>query len=109
MKNILCAVLVMVCLAGCAWAEEEFPLKNVKVRTIANVAEVQGEITNNSGQDYDTAMFTLNVYDKNKNLMGSTKIAIQNFEEGKTADFSAVITKSLAGWKTCSIQFDSGL
>jgi len=108
MKKLAMSLIIVLVVCGCVWAEDEFPLKNVKVRTIANVAEAQGEITNNSGQGYDTAIFKLYFYDKNNNLMGSTKIAIQNFEEEKTAAFTAVFTSSLAGWKSYSIQFDSG-
>jgi hypothetical protein len=68
-----------------------------------------GELTNDSGKNYDTILFVMSLYDKDGKLLGSNYINLNNFMNGQTKTFDTVILdtdyKSVAKYK---IQFETG-
>jgi hypothetical protein len=87
---------------------EKFPLKDVSVEynSDAAMSVAQGEITNNSGKSYETAIFKLSFYDGAGKLLGAADVAIEDFEAGETVTFEGVGNKNFSKWKSCKIRLE---
>jgi hypothetical protein len=105
---LLTAVLVFSAPTVFAADAEKFPLKDVSVEYNEDVemSLVEGEITNNSGKSYETAIFKLSFYDGAGKLIGAADIAIMNFENGDTVTFDGVSDKDLSNWETYKVRLD---
>jgi hypothetical protein len=68
---------------------------------------VIGEITNLSGRSFESASFTLNVYDPNGRLVDSETIIKLNFAEGHTKSF-VVYVETMPRGSELRIDFDFG-
>ena len=103
---ILC-IIFLLC-ASLVWAVdvEEFPVKSVRFEHIEDMTMVQGEITNNSGKSYETALFKMSFYDDAGDLLGAADIAIMNFKEGETVTFDGISMQDLSGAKTHKIRLE---
>jgi hypothetical protein len=67
---------------------------------------VEGEITNNSGKSYETAIFKISFYDASGKLLGAADVAIMNFGSGETVTFDGISEKDLSGWKSYKARLD---
>lgn len=52
---------------------------------------VIGEITNNSGKNYDLAMFRISFYNNQEQLLGTERISMNNFRNGSTRSFDQLV------------------
>jgi len=105
-KTVFVVLFLLLLVSASLAAEEKFPLKDVTVESISGMAMVQGEITNNSGKAYNTAIFKISFYDGNGKLVGVADFAIENFSVGETVTFDGVGTKEIKGWKTYKVRLD---
>jgi len=85
---------------------EKFQLKDVSVSYMPGISMVEGEITNNSGKSYETAIFKLSFYDADGKLLGAADVVVMNFEKGETITFDGVSEKDLRKWKTYKVRLD---
>jgi hypothetical protein len=67
-----------------------------------------GEIRNNSGQDFEFATFSLNVYDDSGSLIGIGPVIVSNFRSGQVKSFDTMFTESLDGKASIGMSFDAG-
>ena len=100
--------LILLLLASSVWAEN-FPCKNVSFSDDhLGGTDFIGEITNNSGESFDMAVFSLNVYSRDGNLIAVTPIIIPNFATNQTKSFTAYVDKKIPSHIKYLIQFDNG-
>jgi hypothetical protein len=104
----LLLLMITVSIAFAANSDDKFPLKDVSVEYSedAEMSLVEGEITNNSGKSYETAIFKLSFYDETGKLLGAADIAIMNFEAGDTVTFDGISEKDLSNWETYKVRLD---
>lgn len=102
MRRLMAVVILgLLLVAGCIPAygvsvAGGFEVNNFIYRTNAfGWAEFLGEITNNSGKDYDMAIFTLSIYSEDKKLIDAPTFIIHNFANGSTVTFGAASTQKL--------------
>ncbi|MCG6194595.1 FxLYD domain-containing protein [Leptospira sp. FAT2] len=67
----------------------KFKYYNVGLQDQFTYLEINGQIENLSGKDYSEAFFTMNIYDKEDNLLESCQFAIQGLPAGHKRDFYA--------------------
>ncbi len=76
-----------------------------------NIAYAEGEITNDSGKDYNTAIFRMSIYDKNM-LIWSGFIKIRGFRNRQTRTFEIPLEGFAGGMVSkiakFEIYFESG-
>ena len=89
-----------------------FSYKNVVIKELvagSNQITAIGELTNNSGRDYDTVSLVMSLYDNDGKLLGSNYIILNNFFNGQTKTFDTIILNtnydSVSKYK---IQFENG-
>lgn len=69
------------------------------------LVEVVGELVNQSGKDYTTALFNLNVYSKDGQLLAVTPVMLSSSEAGSTKSFTALFTESFPQGFTYKLEF----
>lgn len=89
-------------------AEEDFSYNNISYKDQFGHTEVIGEITNNSGQDFKLALFNVNAYDNNNNLLGVGTASIMNFTARQTKTFTAFVDAPHEDVDTIRIQYEAG-
>ncbi|TGK29719.1 hypothetical protein EHQ05_01775 [Leptospira yasudae] len=67
----------------------KFKYYNVGLQDQFTYLEIIGQIENLSGKDYSEAFFTVNIYDKEDNLLESCQFAVQGLPAGHKRDFYA--------------------
>jgi hypothetical protein len=68
-----------------------------------------GEITNESGKNYQSAIFILSVYNKNEELLDTAYIDISNIPNGVTKSFQTfLLNTSIDQVSFYKIQFEIG-
>ncbi len=99
-------------LSPAQYTSDNFPYKNVVLNDAgygSNGIDAIGELTNNSGKNFNAASFVMSLYDKDDRLLGSNYIILNNFTNGQTKTFNTIILdtdyKSVAKYK---IQFENG-
>ncbi|TGL76974.1 FxLYD domain-containing protein [Leptospira yasudae] len=92
-RLVLLLVLVPVLLwsrpQGESTLDGKFKYYNVGLQDQFTYLEINGQIENLSGKDYSEAFFTMNIYDKEDNLLESCQFAIQGLPAGHKRDFYA--------------------
>ncbi|MBW0432579.1 hypothetical protein HGB47_03015 [Leptospira yasudae] len=92
-RFVLLLVLVPVLLwsrpQGESTLDGKFKYYNVGLQDQFTYLEINGQIENLSGKDYSEAFFTMNIYDKEDNLLESCQFAIQGLPAGHKRDFYA--------------------
>ena len=94
-------------------SQVSFPFYNINFRRKGGGkwVFVQGEITNDSGKDYNTALFRISVFDKNL-LMWTGTIKIMGFRKRQTRPFELVMDgltyRSMPAISRYDIYFESG-
>jgi len=71
-------------------------------------AMIVGEMTNDSGKNYDTATFNVSVYDRKNHLLAVDSIYINNFMHNQTKSFSGIVSCNCSLVSKYKIDFDSG-
>jgi hypothetical protein len=72
--------------------------------------ECIGEVFNNTGNDYQTAMFTLSLYDANGRLLETSPFVINSFPNGQTKSFSCPFLSTARNLiDHYKFQFDGGM
>ena len=86
-----------------------FSYKSVSFKSGMIGNQALGEITNESGKDYQLANFILSVYDSNEQLLEAVYINISNIPNGVTKSFATFLlntsTSEIASYK---VQFENG-
>lgn len=107
MKKLLALVFVC-CLLGTPAFADDFTVTGLKTESQMGMTRVIGRITNNSGTNYDIAIFNLNVFDKSGEFFDVIQIAIQGFRNGQTKTFEGVGMNELPKGCTFELEFDMG-
>jgi hypothetical protein len=85
-----------------------FSYRGVRFRSEYGMSSAIGEIRNNSGQDFEFATFSLNVYDDSGSLIGIGPVIVSNFRSGQVKSFDTMFTESLDGKASIGMSFDAG-
>lgn len=87
-----------------------FFYENVSFKSGMLGNQALGEITNESGKNYQLANFILSVYNKNEELLDTAYINISNIPNGVTKSFQAfLLNTSIDQVSFYKIQFENGL
>ena len=90
-------------------ASNGFYYKNVSFKSGMIGNQALGEITNESGKDYQLANFILSVYDSNEQLLEAVYINISNIPNGITKSFTTfLLNTSISEIASHKIQFENG-
>jgi hypothetical protein len=84
-----------------------FPSRNVSIKTDDDSREIIGEITDESGRDYEMALFSISLYDANGRLVEVVKTGVTNLHKGETKSFDEIV-ESADPVSTYKLQFDEG-
>ena len=106
MKKLFLSFLVVLLFCGCVLAaDDSFPLKDISVdyNSLSKTSIIEGEITNNSGEDYASASFTLSFYDADDKVIGTADIHITDFANESTSAIKSMSVNDLTDWKTCKV------
>ncbi|KXS45554.1 MAG: hypothetical protein AWU54_290 [Candidatus Frackibacter sp. T328-2] len=115
------AILLLVCLSLIAVSttvladtdisDGNFTYDNVRV-IYSNGDEIKilGEMTNNSGKDYDLIQFTITLYDFSDEILEAEEFFISNLNNEETKTFKKTIYKDYSTYHhDFKIQFDDGI
>ena len=84
---------------------------NFKKKGTGKWVFAQGEISNESGKDYNTALFRLSIYDKSA-LMWTGNIKVMGFRKRQTRTFELLLEglnyRSMSAISRYEIYFESG-
>ncbi len=72
-----------------------FSYKNIVLKEVVSDSGqiiAIGELTNDSGKNYEATTFVMSLYDKDSKLLGSNYIILENFLNGQTKTFNTIIT-----------------
>src|SRR5205823_565495 len=87
-----------------------FAFGGVTVLDFSDGVKFVGEVTNNTGKDYQTTMFTLTIYDASGALVDTAGFVVNNFSNGRTKSFEALAPRVPPDKaKKYKIQFDQGI
>lgn len=87
----------------------DFAYKNVSVRrTSLGYFEAIGEVTNISAKSYETAKFTISLFDADKNLVDVQEFFVSNLSAGDTKSFNVIVEQPFADIENYKIDFDLG-
>ena len=73
---------------------------------IEGTVKCVGEVTNRSGNNYESVFFKLSVYNRGGNLLNTADILVQNFNHGETKSFDTYVNAELDDISTYRLQFD---
>lgn len=105
----LCLV-VMATLSTGAESKERFVLSNLSWEMLdGDVSRVIGEIENGSGKSYESAIFTLSVYDDSGKLVDRLDFVVEDFQKGAVESFEAMGFKALPASPTFKIKLQMGM
>lgn len=85
-----------------------FFYRGVRFRSEYGMTSAIGEIRNDSGQDYEGATFSLNVYDAAGSLVGVGPVVVSNIRSGQVKSFDTMFTESLDSKASIGMSFDAG-
>jgi hypothetical protein len=89
---------------------EKFPLSDISVEYSSGIGSIiEGQMTNNSGRRYETAIFKISFFDGENKLLGAADVVImEGFEEGDTVTFMAATTtdKDVRKWKSYKVRLE---
>lgn len=85
-----------------------FSYRGVRFSSEYGITTALGEVRNDSGQDYEFASFSLNVYDASGSLIAVDTVLLTNFGTGQVKSFDALFTESLDGKASISMSFNTG-
>ncbi|MFV2074129.1 MAG: GWxTD domain-containing protein [Thermoanaerobaculales bacterium] len=89
--------------------DRDFAYSNVSVRrTSAGYFEAIGEVTNNSGKSYQTAKFTISLFDGERNLLDVQEFFVSNLTAGETKSFDVIVERPFAEIENYKIDFNLG-
>ena len=71
-------------------------------------AHIMGEMKNNSGKNYQAALFTIIGYDENDNILDTVTTTINNFPNNSIKVFDDFLQIHASEIKRIKIQFDDG-
>lgn len=105
---LLAMIIIIIGMYGCAttlsttkteWTpelvtpqlKEGFLLQDIKTKpfSFGNGLSLNGKIVNNSGKDYDKAIFSICIYDDNGNILNTNSFSIRSFKAGQTRKLSS--------------------
>lgn len=108
-KNLLVALFFIFIVANIAIAADSFPVKDLSLdyNKAANMTVFQGEITNDSGKNYQIVMFKISFYDAQEKLIGAGDFGIENFKKKETVTFEGYVTKDVRQAKSYKLRLDT--
>lgn len=88
---------------------ESFAIKNVTMKRSFNITDVMGDLTNNSGRNYEQSIFRMSFYDGAEKLVGICDIFILNFQNGETVTFRGSTADDLSSAETYRLRLNMGM
>jgi len=72
---------------------EGFLLQNIETKPqfFGSGISIKGDIVNNSGKDYDIAIFSICIYGENENLLGTKPFKLRSFKTGQSKKLSPML------------------
>ena len=106
MKKLFLSLFIVLLFCGFALAADDFTLKDISINynSLSKTSRIAGEITNNSGESYTSATFTLSFFDADDKVIGTADITIKDFAKDATAEIKAMSVNNLTDWKTCKVE-----
>lgn len=92
---LVLSVILVLAFAFGATGAEKFPVNNASFENNEIGTRFIGEITNNSGKNYEQAVFKLSVYDASGKLLDVLQFVMNGFRNGDTDTFEAISMKVL--------------
>lgn len=86
-----------------------FAVRRVSGKSFSGMAELVGEIKNNSGQNYSIVNIIIALYDSEDNLLGNAIANISNFNTGAVKTFSAYSDVPLNKIARYRVQFENAI
>lgn len=86
-----------------------FAVRRVNGKSFSGMAELVGEIKNNSGQNYSIVNIMIALYDSEDNLLGNAVANISNFNTGAVKTFSAYSDIPLNRIAKYKVQFENAI
>lgn len=86
-----------------------FLIKDITIDDSFGITNIKGDMTNNSGKSYKSAIFKMSFYDAADKLIGACDIAILNFQKGETATFDGLTTDDISSAETYRLRLDMGI
>ncbi|KXS41417.1 MAG: hypothetical protein AWU54_1638 [Candidatus Frackibacter sp. T328-2] len=117
-KKVLVSIIISlllisfssVALADTDIADGDFTYDNVSIKYSDDKIEIMGEMTNNSGEDYEMAHFIITLYKFSDEIIDVDDIFISNFNDGETKTFETIIYKDYSNYHhDFKIQFEDGI
>lgn len=81
-----------------------FLISDLKIIPGKFFTKVQGQIKNNTGQSYSTALLKLSFFDPNRSLIDIVSIVINNFEDGEVVPFKETHSDPIDNWHSYKIR-----
>lgn len=88
----------------------DFTYDNVRIIYSDDKIEIMGEMTNNSGKDYEIAYFIITLYEFSDEILNTDDIFISNFNDGQTKTFETTIYGDYSKYHDdFKVQFEDGI
>lgn len=109
MKKSSLVFVVLLILCNFAYAAS-FPTKNISFRNSPmGGTHFIGEVTNDSGHNYEMATFKLSIYSESGALLEVLDVVVPSFNKGQTKSFNADSLEPIEGIAKVKLQFETGI